>query len=768
MTPAPARAASRATSNPGRYGPLVLSLSTVPALCRLIAHPATTRVIVPLVVAVVVADAVAALLRRRAGPVPAVLLAAVVAAVALVVSVDPSVLNPSSPHFFATGVLSDQLRAARSALVDGGTPLPLLSGVVVAVGALGGAVAAATRGIWARSRRQPAGSGQVRMLAPGLTPSLALFVYSTLVSAEQGRIAAALSYFLGVGIFVLLADRETSSRGAATSARSGSGRRPLVGAVAGGLLASAVVVGAGAGLSGMQLSVLHVHPPVGSAGVAPGDLLTGLALVDNLRATEITDSRAVIFRAYSPVATYWQVGTLSNFDGTKWLPTSGVDAALAGSTGPRPDALSPATLPSPPATQTFTAAVAITDFASWLLPAPPHALAVHGLAGATAVDEEGILAATPSAPGTSYRVTARLASTPPPAGPPLSAGDPGLAPYLALPAQPAVVSQLAHQAVGNARTPVAEAQALVDWFRSGRFRYTLSPPPTTGSDPLVQFLTVTRAGYCQQFAGAFGVLARSLGIPTRLVAGFTAGQPGPAGTYTVTGADAHVWPQVYLGPAAGWVSVEPTPPALGAPVAQGLLGPTHHTQSAAGTSSTTPTTAAAPTPTRTPTPTPSASRPAAGSRRSGLHHSRRAPAPGSPGWELVLVLAVCAAALLIAAALIAREVRRRRGVREAALHPDQRVVRSWERALGALRRKGMPRRAGETPAEYAARVRSAGDATAEPDDADAVTRLAALVELACYDPRPCTPGDVASAQHFASVIVTANRRHRPRTPAPAP
>ncbi len=30
---------------------------------------------------------------------------------------------------------------------------------------------------------------------------------------------------------------------------------------------------------------------------------------------------------------------------------------------------------------------------------------------------------------------------------------------------------------------------------------------------MVQFLTVTKAGYCQQFAGAYGVLANSLGIP---------------------------------------------------------------------------------------------------------------------------------------------------------------------------------------------------------------------------------------------------------------
>jgi Transglutaminase-like superfamily/TgpA N-terminal domain/Domain of unknown function (DUF4129) len=762
------------TGGTGRWAPLLLSVATVPALSRLIAHPTATRVAIPLLVAVLVADTAVTLVRRRVGSVPAVVLGAVVAAAALLVCVDPSVFDPASHHFLGAGVLSGQVRAARTALGQDGTPLPFLSGVVVAVGAIGGAAAACTRAIWESTRRgQRAVPGRIRMLAPALAPSVALFVYSTLVSAEQGRIAAALSYFLGVGIFVVLADRDTApiagtAPAAGAASPGGRRRRPLAGALAGTVLTAAVVVGAGMGLSGMQLTVLHVTPPSG-AGVTTtsGGLLSGLALVDSLRATEITDSHAVVFRAHSPTPTYWQVGTLTDFNGTEWLPSAGVKAALAGSSAAQSAALSPATLPAPVAAQTFSTSVTITDFSSRLLPAPPHALTVSSLAGAQVVDEEGVMATTPSVPGTSYTVTARLPATPPPVGPQLSASDPGLTPYLALPAQPAVVTQLAHQAVGNADTPEAEAQALVNWFRSGRFRYTLSPPPTPGPDPLVEFLTVTKAGYCQQFAGAYGVLARALGIPTRLVVGFTAGQPGPGGSYTVTGADAHVWPQVYLGPDAGWVSVEPTPPAPGAPVAAGLLGPASRTQNAAGAATTTTTTkAAAPTP----TPVPAGAQPAAGSKGagkgSGSHHS--GSVSGSGGWVLALVLALILAALLVAAALVFRVRRRRLGAAEAALYPDLGVVRAWDRAVGALRRRGLSRRVDETPAEYASRVRTADSATAETIDADAVTRLAALVELACYDPRPCTPRDVATAQSLASVIITANRRHRRRSARATP
>ncbi len=541
--------------------------------------------------------------------------------------------------------------------------------------------------------------------------------------------------------------------------------RPLSGAIASLAVVALVVIVAGAGLSGMRLTVFRVPPPAPRTGTtlssrgAAGDLLTGIALVDNLRAVEVSKSKEVIFRAKSPVTTYWQVGTLSTFTGFEWVPTTGASAALSGTTGAAAASLGPGVLPSPSPVSTFSAQLAITDFVSRLLPAPPDALAVHGLAGAEAVEQEGVLADVPSGPGTTYTVTAGLSSAVPPAGAQLASSDPRLVPYLSLPTQPAIVAQLAHQAVDGATTPGAEAQALVDWFRSGRFRYTLSPPATSGTNPLVQFLTVTKAGFCEQFAGAYAVLARSLGIPTRLAVGFTAGQPGPGDTYTVTGADAHVWPQVYLGPDAGWVSVEPTPPAASAPVPSGVLGPTATTTTT--TPTTTPTTTA---PTHEVTPTTSAS---SGSHpvtppATHRHGSRRhQTAPGHHGLNLwVLVLAVVVA--LVVLALLLWALRHRRTAAEARLDPDQRVVRAWEHALLALRHRGLSRQAGETPGEYADRISAVEGSSSEPVEADAVAHLAELVELACYTSRPCSPMQADQARALASTIVATNRPHRGR------
>ncbi len=566
--------------------PLVLSASAAIALSRLIVHPMGDRVLLPIVVAIVLADAVTALVvRLGAAPFPAIVLGWVASVCGLLVLVDPALFHPGSPYFLHLRLIGGQLGDAHRALAADGTPLPLLNGVVLVVAAIGAAAAALTRGTWARGRHgHTGGSGTGtaqsarRALAPCMAPSFAIFVYSSLVSAEQERVAAFVSYFLGVVVFLALADRSaspvTSPPGAPTSFL-----RPLAGALASLAVVALVVLAAGAGLSGMRLTVFHVPPPAPKAspslstdGVA-GDLLTGIALVDNLRAIEVAKSKEVIFRARTPVTTYWEVGTLSSFTGTEWVPTAGASAALAGTTPGAAASLGPGALPAPSPASTFDAHVAITDFVSRLLPAPPDALAVHGLAGAEAIDQQGVLAVVPSGPGTTYTVTAGLGPTPPSNGRQLASSDPRLAPYLALPTQPAIVAQLARQAAGGATTPVSEAQALVDWFRSGRFRYTLSPPSTSGPDPLVQFLTVTKAGFCEQFAGAYAVLARSLGIPTRLAVGFTGGQLGPGDTYTVTGADAHVWPQVYLGPDAGWVSVEPTPPVASAAVPSSVLGP---------------------------------------------------------------------------------------------------------------------------------------------------------------------------------------------------
>jgi transglutaminase-like putative cysteine protease len=88
----------------------------------------------------------------------------------------------------------------------------------------------------------------------------------------------------------------------------------------------------------------------------------------------------------------------------------------------------------------------------------------------------------------------------------------------------------------------------------------VDPKPLASADYLMEFLTETQTGYCQQFATAFAVLARMLGFPSRVSVGFLPGetQVEAPGTFTVRGNDAHAWPEVFFDE-VGWVRFEPTP-----------------------------------------------------------------------------------------------------------------------------------------------------------------------------------------------------------------
>ncbi|HEY3841735.1 MAG TPA: hypothetical protein VGL48_00665, partial [Acidimicrobiales bacterium] len=198
----------------GYLGLLAMSLSSAVAICRLITHGGEMRVVLPIVVAILVADTLTALAARRLGVVAAFVVGLVGSLLALLISVDPSFLNPASQHFFHRGLLSQQLHAADYALANDGTPLPLLNGVVVALGVLGAATSALARVTWMRRqrslRRSPA---RAWSLGPCIAPSFAIFLYSALVSAEHGRQVAALAYFAGVLIFVATSDRGSAVTG---------------------------------------------------------------------------------------------------------------------------------------------------------------------------------------------------------------------------------------------------------------------------------------------------------------------------------------------------------------------------------------------------------------------------------------------------------------------------------------------------------------------------------------------------------------------------
>ncbi|MFQ5927089.1 MAG: DUF3488 and DUF4129 domain-containing transglutaminase family protein [Terriglobia bacterium] len=132
--------------------------------------------------------------------------------------------------------------------------------------------------------------------------------------------------------------------------------------------------------------------------------------------------------------------------------------------------------------------------------------------------------------------------------------------YLQLPPLDPRVPQLAESVADRFESIYDKAAALEAYLRT-QFGYTLDLPPVLPDDPVASFLFDTRRGHCEYFAASMTVMARSLGIPARLVNGFLTGDYNDVGeNYIVRASDAHTWVEIFF-PGVGWVEFDPTPPS---------------------------------------------------------------------------------------------------------------------------------------------------------------------------------------------------------------
>ena len=198
----------------------------------------------------------------------------------------------------------------------------------------------------------------------------------------------------------------------------------------------------------------------------------------------------------------------------------------------------------------------------------PYAPASLAITGDWHQDKPTLMVYSTSAPlsGLTYNVTSRAAepSAGEPAAPASAAAAAAIDNYLSPPpTHEQQLLALANQITKGATTPFAKAVALERYFTGGNgFRYSLDARVPNNTAGLVEFLTKTKRGFCQQFAIAMAVLARLAGIPSRIAVGYTAGANEGNGTWKVTTADAHAWPELYFA-GAGWLRFEPTPSGAG-------------------------------------------------------------------------------------------------------------------------------------------------------------------------------------------------------------
>jgi transglutaminase-like putative cysteine protease len=149
------------------------------------------------------------------------------------------------------------------------------------------------------------------------------------------------------------------------------------------------------------------------------------------------------------------------------------------------------------------------------------------------------------------------------------------------------VRLLAAEVVADGLTRFEQALLLERWFQDpSRFTYSTDVDTGHSSLDLAAWLLDPespnhRTGYCEQYATAMAVMARALGLPSRVVIGFTPGEVrrvtvGDDSSFdliVVRERNAHAWVEVWFD-GQGWVRFDPTPRGDGTTVtaSDALLG----------------------------------------------------------------------------------------------------------------------------------------------------------------------------------------------------
>lgn len=193
-----------------------------------------------------------------------------------------------------------------------------------------------------------------------------------------------------------------------------------------------------------------------------------------------------------------------------------------------------------------------TDAPRWFLPL--DACDVHTKSGIVAIDAHGTMEPTPPSDARmiAFRQPERGACRtllPPPAPP--ARIDVALNEKIKNELRP-----LATKWAAGATTPRAAMDAWVAELQ--KFEYALEARREGRVDPVVDFLYNVRRGHCEHFASGLVLLARSSGIPARVVIGYRVSEENPVtGMAVVRERNAHSWVEAWIDDK--WVTYDPTP-----------------------------------------------------------------------------------------------------------------------------------------------------------------------------------------------------------------
>lgn len=413
----------------------------------------------------------------------------------------------------------------------------------------------------------------------------------------------------------------------------------------------------------------------------------------------------LIYNTRSGDPTYLRLVSLQNFSVDTWEPDPTIiDRANVPSTFRPPPGLA-VDVP----TSTETTRVKVEDLASPWLPTPYPPTSVSGLRGNWFWDAAGMTFTSTdnSSEGEDYRVESLILQPTPAqlaAAKAVLPDDLGAEAqkYLELPeGMPQIIGETARQVTASADSDYARAVALQEYFRNGQFTYSETTPIDEDYDgngmlAIAKFLEV-KSGYCIHFASSMAVMARTLGIPSRVTVGFLPGEKQSQTvdgrtSYRVTTQDVHAWPELYF-EGIGWTRFEPT-------TSRGFV-PTYADEATPGvpiTPSAEPTPTAKPEPTKTPQPTAAPVDPNTDTTAStGM--------AGALGWLWGALVILGILLLLLAPAAVRAGQRALRLRRLARGHPV--VTTGWRELMQSARDLKVDISATATPREAAAVIQRA-------------------------------------------------------------
>lgn len=123
---------------------------------------------------------------------------------------------------------------------------------------------------------------------------------------------------------------------------------------------------------------------------------------------------------------------------------------------------------------------------------------------------------------------------------------------------PKKVKELAEEITQNCSNDWEKATALQEYFEQNDFVYDLSY--NAPDDSVEYFLFEGKTGTCSDYASAYVLMARSIGLTARYVEGFVP-EAEYGGEYVVRTDCGHAYPEVYI-PNVGYVVIEATKPAI--------------------------------------------------------------------------------------------------------------------------------------------------------------------------------------------------------------